>query len=151
MDRLPNPVFLDSPCSSDGKEFCLQCGKHGLDPWIGKIPLVKGMTTHSCIPAWRILSQRVEHYWVTFAFMNKISYFKIYAQIHTVQKYMKRIGKNDANIPKLIMLSFGCMYPSSLFSTKRCCFFKIRCLSVLLKSSHKVSLSIYQQEGQIQH
>ena len=24
------------------------------DPWVGKIPLEKGMTTHSCILAWRI-------------------------------------------------------------------------------------------------
>ena len=26
----------------------------GLDPWVGKISLEKGMVTHSSIPAWRI-------------------------------------------------------------------------------------------------
>ena len=28
--------------------------RHGLDPWVGKIPLEKGMATNSSTPAWRI-------------------------------------------------------------------------------------------------
>ena len=28
----------------------LQCGRSGFDPWVGKIPLEKGMVTHSSIP-----------------------------------------------------------------------------------------------------
>ena len=29
--------------------------RYGFDPWVGKIPLEEGMTTHSSILAWRIL------------------------------------------------------------------------------------------------
>ena len=28
--------------------------RHGFDPWVRKIPLEKGMATHSSILAWRI-------------------------------------------------------------------------------------------------
>ena len=28
--------------------------RHGFDPWVRKIPLEEGMTTHSSILAWRI-------------------------------------------------------------------------------------------------
>jgi len=28
--------------------------RHGFDPWVGKIPLEKGMATHSSIFAWKI-------------------------------------------------------------------------------------------------
>ena len=38
------------PWCSDGKEG----GKPGFDSWVGKIPLEKGMATHSSILAWRI-------------------------------------------------------------------------------------------------
>ena len=33
---------------------CLQFRTPGFSPWMEKIPLEKGMTTHSSIPAWRI-------------------------------------------------------------------------------------------------
>jgi len=33
---------------------CLQFRGPGLSPWMEKIPLEKGMTTHSSVPAWRI-------------------------------------------------------------------------------------------------
>ena len=33
---------------------CLQSRRQGSHPWIGKIPLEKGMATHSSILAWRI-------------------------------------------------------------------------------------------------
>ena len=29
-------------------------GRPGFDPWVGKIPLEKGMAIHSSIPVWRI-------------------------------------------------------------------------------------------------
>ena len=32
----------------------LQCGRPGFDPWLGMIPLEKGMPTHSSLLAWRI-------------------------------------------------------------------------------------------------
>ena len=38
MDRVPTPVFLGFPCGSAGKKICLQCGRPGFDPWVGKIP-----------------------------------------------------------------------------------------------------------------
>ena len=31
-----------------------QCGKPEFDLWVGKIPLEKGMATHSSILAWRV-------------------------------------------------------------------------------------------------
>ena len=34
-------------------KICLQCGRPGFNPWVGKIPLEKGKTTHSSILAWR--------------------------------------------------------------------------------------------------
>ena len=34
--------------------MCLPCGRPGLGPWAGKIPLEKGMGTHSSVLAWRI-------------------------------------------------------------------------------------------------
>ena len=54
--------------------------RHGFDPWVGKIPLEKGMATHSSTLAWRIPwteepgalypsgSQRVGHDWMTNTF-----------------------------------------------------------------------------------
>ena len=38
-----------------------QCRRPGFDPWVRKIPLEKGMATHSGILAWRI--QRTEEVW----------------------------------------------------------------------------------------
>ena len=53
-DRVPTPVFLGFPCGSAGERICLQCGKPGFYPWVGKIPLEKGKASHSSIPEWRI-------------------------------------------------------------------------------------------------
>ena len=42
---------------ASGKEPTCQCRRpkrHGFDPWVGKIPWRKGMTTHSSILACRI-------------------------------------------------------------------------------------------------
>ena len=44
-------TFMGFSGSSDGKES-------GFDPWDGKIPLEKGMTTHSIILALRFHGQR---------------------------------------------------------------------------------------------
>ena len=45
----------DFPGGSDGKSVCLQCGRSGFDPWVGKIPLKKEeMATHSHTLAWKI-------------------------------------------------------------------------------------------------
>ena len=30
--------MLGFPCGSVGKNICLQCGRPGFDPWVGKIP-----------------------------------------------------------------------------------------------------------------
>ena len=40
------------------KKICLQCGRPGLDPWVGKIPPEEGMATHSSILAWKIPTDR---------------------------------------------------------------------------------------------
>ena len=45
------------PDGANGKEFACQRETHKrcwLDPWVGKIPLEKGMATHSSILAWEI-------------------------------------------------------------------------------------------------
>ena len=31
-------LYGDFPGGSDGKSVCLQCGRTGFDPWVGKIP-----------------------------------------------------------------------------------------------------------------
>ena len=43
-------------CSSyvKKKKICLQCRRHGFDPWVRKMPCREGMATHSSILAWRI-------------------------------------------------------------------------------------------------
>ena len=38
--RLPS-LLMDFPGGSDGKSVCLQCGRPGLDPWVGKIPWIR--------------------------------------------------------------------------------------------------------------
>ena len=46
--------LMNFPGGSDGKSICLQCGRPGFDPWVGKIPLEKEMATHSSTLAWKI-------------------------------------------------------------------------------------------------
>ena len=65
------------PGGSDGKRICLHCRRPGFHPWVGKIPLEKGMATlYSSNLAWRIPRQRslvgyslwglrVRHDWAT--------------------------------------------------------------------------------------
>ena len=60
-----------------GSRICLQCRRPRFKPWIRKIPLQKGMATHSSILAWKIPwteepsglqsvgSQRVRQDWMT--------------------------------------------------------------------------------------
>ena len=36
----------------------LQCRRPGFDPWVGRVPLEKGMVAHSSILAWRIPMDR---------------------------------------------------------------------------------------------
>ena len=38
---------------SDGR-ICLHCRRPRFNPWVGKIPLEKGMATHYSILAWRV-------------------------------------------------------------------------------------------------
>ena len=45
---------LDFPAGSDGKRICLQCRRSRFNPRVRKIPLEKGMATHSSILAWRL-------------------------------------------------------------------------------------------------
>ena len=59
--------------SSDNKESACKAGDPSFDPWVGNIPLEKGMATLSSILAWRVTgaeepvglqsvgSQRVRH------------------------------------------------------------------------------------------
>ena len=54
-DRLPSPAFMGFP---GGADICLQCGRPGFNPWVGRIPLEEGMATHSSILAWRLLMDR---------------------------------------------------------------------------------------------
>ena len=55
--------FLDNPI---GKESACNAGNPGSIPGSLEDSLNKGKATHSSILAWRILSQRVGHYWATF-------------------------------------------------------------------------------------
>ena len=61
------------------KKVCLQCGRCRINPWVGKIPLEEGISTHFSILAWRIPcthepgrvqstgSQRLGHNWSNWA------------------------------------------------------------------------------------
>ena len=42
------------PGSSDGKSVCLQCGRPGFHPWVGKIPWRRKWHPHSSTLAWKI-------------------------------------------------------------------------------------------------
>ena len=44
------------PRGHSGKESTCQSKRRGLDPWVGKNPLEKEMTTQSSILAWKILT-----------------------------------------------------------------------------------------------
>ena len=44
---------MDFLGGSGGKE-CVQCRRPSFKPWVRKIPLEKGMATHSSILAWNI-------------------------------------------------------------------------------------------------
>jgi len=46
-------VVWGFPCGSDSKETACIEGLR-FDPWVRKIPVQKGMATHSSILAWRI-------------------------------------------------------------------------------------------------
>ena len=73
-----------------GKKSACQAGEFwsGFDPWVGKIPLEKGVATHSRILAWRIPwteepwqaavmeLQRVGHDWATDTFTSILKYFR---------------------------------------------------------------------------
>ena len=52
------PFFLKGfPGGTSGKEPACQCRRHErckFDPWVRKIPLEKGMATHTRILAWEI-------------------------------------------------------------------------------------------------
>ena len=82
---LPSRAFrwdYSSTGGGSGKELTCQCKRRrrcGFDPWVRKIPLEEGITTHSSILAWRIpwteepdrlqsiASQRVRHNWSNLA------------------------------------------------------------------------------------
>ena len=46
--------YLALSPGSDSKKSACNAGGPGFDPWVRKIPLEKGMATHSSILAWRI-------------------------------------------------------------------------------------------------
>ena len=58
--QAPPSSFLHDSFPSDFllaqmvKNICLQCGRPGLDPSVGKNPLEKGMAIYSRILAWSI-------------------------------------------------------------------------------------------------
>ena len=47
------PAILNFLMWFRGSSVCLQCGRPGFEPWVGKIPW-RRMATHSSILAWRI-------------------------------------------------------------------------------------------------
>ena len=56
-DRLPTPVFLGFPGSSEGKEYACNVGNLGLISGL-EDPLKEGMANYSSIVAWRIPMDR---------------------------------------------------------------------------------------------
>ena len=72
-------TFLRLPWWFSWLGVCLQGGRPGFDPWLGKIRGRRKWLTHSSTLAWRIpwteRSQRVGHGWVT----NTFTFRKCYA------------------------------------------------------------------------
>ena len=72
--------YSDFLHGASGKEPICQyrkCKRHGIDPWVGKIPLEEVMAIHSSVLAWRIPmdigawsigSQSVRHDWSDLAY-----------------------------------------------------------------------------------
>ena len=61
---------------ANGKEPACQCRRHKthkFDLWVGKIPLEKGMATHSSILAWRISMDRGA-WWATVHSAHKVGH-----------------------------------------------------------------------------
>ena len=50
--------FPAGACGKEPARQCRRCKRHGLDPWVGKIPLEKEMVTYSSSLAWRIPMDR---------------------------------------------------------------------------------------------
>ena len=48
------PSSVSSKKKKKKKKVCLQCGRCRIKPWVGKIPLEEGISTHFSILAWRI-------------------------------------------------------------------------------------------------
>ena len=72
--------------------ICLQCRGLRFSPWAGKIPLEKGMATHSSILAWRIPLERGV-WWATVAELNATEW-----GTHSLIKKVKWIFFIDAKL-----------------------------------------------------
>ena len=56
--NLSSLVTFKASLLTQAVRICLKCGRHGFDPWGGKIPLEEGIVTPSRILAWRIPMDR---------------------------------------------------------------------------------------------
>ena len=52
--KYPLLRVLWASLAAQKPRICLQCRKPGLNPWVGKNPLEKGIAIHFSILAWRI-------------------------------------------------------------------------------------------------
>ena len=108
-------TYRDFPGGSDGKSICLQCGRPGFDPWVGKIPWRRkgNPLQYSCLEnpmdrgAWFMGSQRVRHDWVTSLHFMDIYGVSLVAQRLKCLPAMREIGVwslgQEANLEKEIV------------------------------------------------
>ena len=81
-------LLLDFPGGSDGKRICPQCRRPGFNPWVGKIPLEKGMATHSSI-----------------AFRLQKCYAEAPKQVHAGVFLLRGKGLQTCSLPHPLLLS----------------------------------------------
>ena len=108
-------TYRDFPGGSDGKSICLQRGRPGFDPWVGKIPWRRkgNPLQYSCLEnpmdrgAWFMGSQRVRHDWVTSLHFMDIYGVSLVAQRLKCLPAMREIGVwslgQEANLEKEIV------------------------------------------------
>ena len=121
------PLFFNGlPGWLSDKSAC-RCTRYKFNPWVGKIPLEKGMAAHSSILAWRIPwteapcrlqsmgSQSVRHKWATFTSLTGSSMTRTY-WVPTTSKYGRCLGFVTADQAALRLLVLN---TKILFKRKR--------------------------------
>ena len=96
------PQFVDFPGGSDGKSVCLQCRRHGFNPWFGKIPLGKEMATHSSILVWKISWMDGGAWWAIVHAVTSQTWLSDFTSLHFTSLHIVKgfdiVNKAEVNV-----------------------------------------------------